>query len=54
MMETKGKFNVKMLKNSNFRDKHFDNEHNFIYEYYDKSSKSDLRKKIQISITQDR
>jgi hypothetical protein len=51
MQETKGKFNVKMLKNCHFFDKHFDNEFNFLYETYDKSTKKNTIKKMQISIT---
>lgn len=51
MMETKGKFNIKMLKNCTFLQKHFDNELNFLYETYDKASKKNAIKKMQISIT---
>jgi serine/threonine-protein kinase PRP4 len=54
MMETKGKFNVKMLKNCTFLEKHFDNELNFLYETYDKASKKNAIKKMQISITAER
>jgi hypothetical protein len=43
-----------MLKNCNFLDKHFDNEFNFLYDTYDKVTKKNAIKKMQISITTDR
>lgn len=51
MMETKGKFNVKMLKNSIFMNKHFDEEFNFLFSTVDKITKKSVIKKMQISIT---
>lgn len=39
MMETRGKFSVKMLKKCKHFDKYFDSEFNFLYTYYDKSTK---------------
>jgi len=39
MMETKGKFSVKMLKKCKYFDKYFDSEFNFLYSFYDKSTK---------------
>lgn len=54
MMETKGKFNVKILKNANFVDKHFDSEGNFMFETYDKATKKNTVKKLQVAITAER
>lgn len=39
MIETKGKFSNKMLNKSEFRFKHFDEEYNFFYNYYDRTTK---------------
>ena len=51
MMETKGKFGVKMLKKSKHYDKYFDSQYNFLYSFYDKSKKSMAVAKMQVSIT---
>lgn len=39
MMETKGKFSIKMLSKSEFREKHFDNDFNFLCHTIDKITK---------------
>lgn len=39
MMETKGKFSNKMLGKSVFRDKHFDEDFNFLWGCVDKVTK---------------
>ena len=54
MMETKGKFSVKMLKKCKFFEKYFDSEFNFLYSSYDKIKKTVTTTKIQASITPER
>lgn len=39
MMETKGKFSIKMLNKSSFREKHFDDDHNFLWSFVDPITK---------------
>ena len=36
IMETKGKFSMKMIKKSEWKEKHFDNDYNFLCRYCDK------------------
>lgn len=54
MMETRGRFSIKMLKKCLHHNKYFDQESNFLYEYYDSNTKTNSIKKMQISITPDR
>lgn len=54
MMETKGKFSNKMLRKSVFRDKHFDDDYNFLWNYVDKLSKEHKVQKMQVNITAER
>lgn len=54
MMETKGKFGVKMLKKCRYFDQHFDSEYNFLYNYYDKNKKTMVVTKMQVSISPER
>lgn len=51
IMQTKGKFSLKMLKKCKYFDKHFDSEYNFLYSWYDKNTKSMTVTKMQVSIT---
>ena len=51
IMETKGKFSVKMLKKCKFFEKYFDSEFNFLYSSYDMITKTVATTKIQASIT---
>jgi serine/threonine-protein kinase PRP4 len=39
MMETKGKFSIKMINKSIFKDKHFDNDLNFLHHEVDNITK---------------
>lgn len=39
MMETKGRFNIKMLNKSEFAEKYFDSDYNFLHQYFDKITK---------------
>lgn len=50
-METKGKFNLKMLNKSEFREKHFDEDFNFLWGYIDRVTKQRKIQKMQVSIT---
>ena len=38
MMETKGKMTMKMINKSNFKEKYFDNDYNFLCKYVEKQS----------------
>ncbi len=51
MMETRGRFSIKMLKKCAHYHKYFDSEFNFLYSYYDKNTKENTVKKLQIAIT---
>lgn len=53
-METKGKFSIKMLSKSEFRDKHFDADFNFLYHTIDKISKQPKVQKMEVTITAER
>lgn len=54
MMETRGRFSMKMLKKCLYLDRYFDQEFSFLYEFYDSNTKTNLVKKMQISITPER
>lgn len=43
-----------MLKKCLHIDRYFDQEHSFLYEYYDPNTKANVTKKMQISITPER
>ena len=51
MMETRGRFSVKMLKKCAHYHKYFDSEFNFLYSYYDKNTKENTVKNLQIANT---
>lgn len=51
MQETKGKFSNKMLAKSVFRDKHFDDDYNFLWTYVDKVTKEHKMQKMQVTVT---
>lgn len=53
-METKGKFSIKMINKSNHREKYFDSDYNFLYEYLDGITKNMAVKKMQLAITKER
>lgn len=50
-METKGKFSMKMINKSEFKEKHFDGDYNFLFRYNDKYTNEARIKKIQPVIT---
>lgn len=54
MMETKGKFSIKMLNKSVFRQKHFDDDHNFLWSFVDPITKENKIQKIQVGVTAQR
>lgn len=39
IMETKGKFSIKMLKKCKHAENYFDSEYNFLHNFYDKNKK---------------
>jgi len=54
MMETRGRFSIKMLKKCLHLKRYFDQEFTFLHEFYDANTKTNVVKKIQISITPER
>lgn len=54
IMETKGKFSIKMINKSNHREKYFDTDYNFLSEYVDGVTKNMAVKKMQLTITKER
>ena len=54
MMETKGRFSIKMLNKSIFRQKHFDHDLNFLHHQIDKITKQPKEVKMQVNITAER
>lgn len=54
MMESRGRFSIKMLKKCLHADRYFDQEHSFLCEYYDPHTKALATKKMQVSITPQR
>jgi serine/threonine protein kinase len=54
MMETRGRFSIKMLKKCLHVDRYFDQEFSFLQEFYDPNTKNNAVKKMQISITPER
>ena len=54
MMETKGKFSMKMLNKSFFVEKHFDSDHNFLFHCLDSLTKEPKVQKMQVNITSER
>lgn len=54
MMETKGKFSIKMLKKCKNYESYFDSEFNFLHNYYDTAKKEMTETKIQVSISPER
>jgi serine/threonine-protein kinase PRP4 len=54
MMETRGRFSIKMLKKCLRLELYFDQEFTFLHEFYDPNTKNNVTKKLQISITPER
>lgn len=54
IMETKGKFSIKMLKKCKYVENYFDSEYNFLHNFYDKNKKEMTEVKIQVGITPER
>lgn len=54
IMETKGKFTIKMLNKSFHREKYFDDDYNFLFRFKDKITGEEKVNKMQITITPER
>ena len=46
-MEMKGKFSLKMINKSEHKDKYFDSDYNFLWNYIDRVTKQRKVQKIQ-------
>lgn len=51
MMETRGRFSMKMLKKCKRAEEYFDSDHNFLHQYYDSNAKTTVVKAQTINIT---